>query len=86
MKSHLNPPFDNSESKDIQLCGNDYRVLNLLQQGEYTAFELSSILNLPDPRSNIRYLRNYGYNIADYWINTEYARCKKYFFKSVCDD
>lgn len=66
-----------------QLSPNDYRVLNLLSTGKYTVVEIGEKLQLPDPRSNIRYLRNAGYPISDYWIRTKYSRCKKYFLKNI---
>ncbi len=75
--SHLNQ----RENKGIILNGNDYRVLALLTNGEYSAQQIGEILRLPDPRSNIRYLRNAGYNIADYWEKGEFSRHKVYFIK-----
>lgn len=66
------------------LNGNDYRVLSLLLKGEHlTVVEMCDTLKLPDVRSNIRYLRNAGYNISDYWTKTQFSRCKKYFIKTV---
>lgn len=64
------------------LNNNDYRVLSLLSKGEHlTVVEMCDTLKLPDVRSNIRYLRNAGYNISDYWTKTQFSRCKKYFIK-----
>lgn len=66
------------------LNGNDYRVLSLLAKGTpLTVVEMCDILKLPDCRSNIRYLRNAGYKISDYWTKTQFSRCKKYFIKTV---
>lgn len=66
------------------LNGNDYRVLNLLAKGTpLTVVEMCDILKLPDVRSNVRYLRNAGYNISDYWVKSDFSRCKKYFIKTV---
>lgn len=67
---------------NLFLSGNDYRVLDLLMTGEYSVVQISNILHLPDPRSNIRYLRNAGYNIGDYWCKDEFTRYKMYFFKA----
>ena len=50
------------------LSVNDYRVLSLLRTGQYTSFEIGEKLKLPDPRSNIRYLRKAGYPISDYCV------------------
>ena len=66
------------------LNNNDYRVLNLLTKGTpLIVIEMCDILKLPDVRSNIRYLRNAGYNISDYWVKSEFSRCKKYFIKTI---
>lgn len=67
------------------LSVNDYRVLSLLRTGQYTSFEIGEKLKLPDPRSNIRYLRKAGYPISDYWTVAENSRCKKYFIKDLDD-
>lgn len=75
--SHLNK----DKGKYSTLNGNDYRVLDLLTYGEYSVLEIGEILQLPDPRSNIRYLRNAGYNIGDYWDKGEFTRHKVYFYK-----
>lgn len=70
------------ESKTLN--GNDYRVLSLLAKGTpLTVVEMCDILRLPDVRSNVRYLRNAGYNISDYWVKTQFSRCKKYFIKTI---
>lgn len=67
-----------------ELNANDRRVLMLLAKGTpLTVIEMCDILKLPDVRSNIRYLRNAGYNISDYWVKSEFSRCKKYFIKSI---
>ncbi len=70
--------------RENNLNHNDYRVLNLLQKGTpLTVVEMCDILRLPDIRSNLRYLRNAGYNISDYWVKSEFSRCKKYFIKTI---
>lgn len=67
-----------------ELNANDRRVLMLLTKGTpLTVIEMCDILKLPDVRSNIRYLRNAGYNISDYWVKSEFSRCKKYFIKTI---
>lgn len=67
-----------------ELNANDRRVLMLLAKGTpLTVIEMCDILKLPDVRSNIRYLRNAGYKISDYWVKSEFSRCKKYFIKTI---
>lgn len=67
-----------------ELNANDRRVLMLLAKGTpLTVIEMCDMLKLPDVRSNIRYLRNAGYNISDYWVKSEFSRCKKYFIKTI---
>ena len=56
------------------------RVYELLLSGnKYSVVQLTNLLKIPDPRSNIRYLRNAGVPIADYWVKSEYSRYKVYF-------
>lgn len=69
----------------LKLSSNNCKVLNLLRSGEYTAMEIVEKLKLPDPRSNIRNLRNAGYLISDYVITIEDTRRKKYFLKHNYD-
>lgn len=69
--------------KDSHLSPNDFRVLQFLSQGRYNVVEIAKALNIPDPRSNIRYLRKAGYPISDFWDRTEYSRCKIYFIKEI---
>lgn len=60
------------------------RILKLfLSGGKYSVVELTRLLNIPDPRSHIRYLRIAGYPISDYWVNTKFSRYKVYFLKTV---
>ena len=63
--------FDSRTSKRV------YELL--LSGGQYSVVELTNLLNIPDPRSNIRYLRNAGVPIVDYWEKSEYSRYKVYF-------
>ncbi len=51
----------------------------LLSGGQYSVVDLSIILNIPDPRSHIRYIRDVGVSISDYWVNTPFSRHKIYF-------
>jgi len=50
-----------------------------LAGGRYSVVQLSEILKIPDPRSHIRYIRNAGIAISDYWVKTEFSRYKVYF-------
>lgn len=49
--------------------------------GKYSVAELSRLLNIPDPRSHIRYIRMAGYPIADYWEHSKFSKYKVYFMK-----
>lgn len=53
----------------------------LLTGGKFSVINISSILNIPDPRSNIRYLRNAGIQVSDYWEKSETSRYKIYFIR-----
>lgn len=75
--------FYKDEVAQPTLSGNNLRVLNLLSTGAYTNVEIGQQLQLPDPRSNIRYIRNAGYYIADYWIRVGHTKCKRYFLKNI---
>jgi hypothetical protein len=48
---------------------------------KYTVVELTEILQTPDPRSHIRFIRNKGVNILDYWINSKNSKYKVYFLE-----
>jgi hypothetical protein len=47
--------------------------------GKYSTVELSRIFNNPDPRSHIRFIRNAGVPISDYWVKTKFSKYKVYF-------
>lgn len=56
------------------------RIYELFLSGEkLTVVTLSKRLSIPDPRSHIRYIRNAGVNISDYWERGEFYRYKVYF-------
>lgn len=58
------------------------KIYDLFKTGEkLTVVELTQRLNIPDPRSHIRYIRNAGVNISDYWVNDKLSRHKVYFLK-----
>lgn len=50
-----------------------------LSGGRYSVVQLSALLRIPDPRSHIRYIRNAGIQISNYWIKTDFSRYKVYF-------
>ena len=50
-----------------------------LSGGQYSVVELCRMLNIPDPRSHIRYLRNAGVCISDYWVESKFSKYKVYF-------
>ena len=53
----------------------------LLQGGQYSVVDLTNMIGIPDPRSHIRYLRNAGVLISDYWVKTTFSKYKVYFLK-----
>lgn len=53
----------------------------LLSGGHYSVVELSRLLNIPDPRSHIRFIRDAGYPIKDYWKRSKFSQYKVYFMK-----
>ena len=60
------------------------KIYDLFQEGgKYSVVELCQMLNVSDPRSHIRYIRNAGVRISDYWVETEFSRHKIYFMH--CD-
>lgn len=53
-----------------------------LSGGQYSVVQLTVNCRIPDPRSHIRYLRNSGVPISDYWQKSEYSKHKIYFIHS----
>jgi hypothetical protein len=51
-----------------------------LPRERYTIVQLSDLLRISDPRSHIRFLRNAGIPISDFWIRTPQIKYKVYFF------
>ena len=77
--------YAQSEDKDSLLNSTDLRVLHLLSSGHYSVVDITKTLSIPDPRSNIRYLRKAGYNISDYWQKSRFSRYKVYFYYDWID-
>ena len=78
----LNINLDVFRDKGTKFNSSTQKVFNLfLSGGEYSVVELTKELDIPDPRSSIRYIRNEGINISDYWIKTRYSKYKVYFLK-----
>jgi hypothetical protein len=50
-----------------------------LSGGQYSVVEISQALSIPDPRSHIRFIRNAGVPISDYWVRSRYIQYKVYF-------
>lgn len=60
------------------------KILNvLLSGGKYSIVELTELTQVPDARSCIRYIREAGVPVADYWVYTEYSRHKVYFIHNA---
>ena len=55
--------------------------------GKLATFDIAVQLNIPDPRSTIRYLRNMGIDVSDVWVHERVRdggtlqRFKRYFIK-----
>ena len=78
----LNIKFDVYEGKGRNFTGSTKKVYELfLAGGRYSVVEITKILNIPDPRSSIRDIRNTGINISDTWIKSVNSRYKVYFLK-----
>lgn len=68
------------KGKEFFLKSNEYRVFSLLLTGDKLAtFDIAQRLNIPDPRSTIRYLRKMGINVADIWVRENRMNFKRYF-------
>lgn len=60
------------------------RIYELFLSGnQYTVVQLSILLKVPDVRSHIRYIRNRGVLISDYWKKSEYSKYKVYFLSKI---
>ena len=76
----------NSDYKDTKFLDNPIRqrLFELfLSGGKYSVVQLVLTFRIPDPRSHIRYIRNAGVPISDYWVITEYSRYKVYFLSEI---
>jgi len=63
----INTQANNENS--LQLYGTlRMKTLQLLKSGEYTSFQIDTILGTTDARKRISELRRLGYNISDRWI------------------
>lgn len=63
-----------------ELSPAEKKVLNFLSPGgQYSVVDMVENLKISDPRSAIRYLRNKGVPIGDFWVKTTFSRYKKYF-------
>ena len=68
------------KGKEFFLNTNEYRVFSLLLTGAKLAtFDIAEHLNVPDPRSTVRYLRKMGIHISDVWVRENRMRFKRYF-------
>lgn len=70
------------KGKEFFLNPNEYRVFSLLLTGAKLAtFDIAERLNIPDPRSTVRYLRKMGIHVSDIWVQENRMRFKRYFLK-----
>lgn len=77
------------KGKEYFLNRSQFRLYSLLLEGgKYATFDIADRLDIPDPRSVIRYLRKMGIYVADIWCRGDYGtRFKRYFIrKEVCDE
>ena len=59
---------------------NEFRVFSLLVcGGQWATFDIAERLNIPDPRSTIRYIRKMGNDVADVWVHENKMRFKRYY-------
>lgn len=61
-------------------------LLTLLTGEHFSVVELTELTQTSDPRSSIRYIRDIGIPVADYWIYTDQTRFKAYFIHDVKGD
>lgn len=70
--------------KDNEICFENpirQRIFELFLTGKhYSVVELTEMFHNPDIRSHIRYIRNSGVSISDYWVKSEFSRYKVYFY------
>lgn len=74
------------KGKEFYLNNNEFSVFSLLMcGGKLATFDIAERLNIPDPRSTIRYLRNMGIDVSDVWVHerarhgSNLQRFKRYF-------
>lgn len=66
--------------RELWLNSSEYRVYSLLKEGGcFATFDIANRLNIPDPRSVIRYLRKMGIDVVDVWVHENKMRFKRYF-------
>lgn len=73
--------FD-SGCKDTTIFDNPIRqrILELLLSGEHLSnAQLSKLFDIPDPRSHLRFIRQSGVPVSEYWQSAESFRYKVYF-------
>ncbi|WP_302151431.1 helix-turn-helix domain-containing protein [uncultured Alistipes sp.] len=70
------------KGKEFFLTCKEFRLYSLLLRGDKLAtFDLAERLNIPDPRSTIRYLRNMGIEVSDIWVYENRTKFKRYFIR-----
>ncbi len=75
------------KGKEFFLNHTENSVFNLLTAGGRLAtFDIADRLNIPDPRSTIRYLRKMGIDVGDVWVRENRMRFKRYFIRREAGD
>lgn len=70
----------NNTNKPATLTRRRSQILNLLRERPQSITQLTLLTGFCDPRSYIRYLRDMGYPIIDYWQSgNDGTRYKVYF-------
>lgn len=66
----------------FQLKKQEYIVFSvLISGGQWATYNVAESLNIPDPRSVIRYLRKKGLNVRDLWVRERGMRFKRYWLE-----
>lgn len=74
------------KGRTFYLKNNEFKLFSmLLNGGRWATFDIAERLNIPDPRSTIRYLRNMGIDVSDVWVREKVRdsiqKFKRYFIR-----
>jgi hypothetical protein len=83
-KIHNNTTLNSRCKEDGLIFDNPIRQLiyELFLTGRrFSVVAISHQLDIPDPRSHIRYIRDAGVQIESCWVKTKFSRYKLYYLK-----